>query len=86
VHGVAPHDSAKPRSIKEALSGLNGKEWMAPWKMRWSSWEQTTSGTQWIYLLDERPIGNKWVLKIKWKLDGSIEKCKACLVAKSWTR
>ena len=33
-----------------------------------------------------KTIGNKWVLKIKHKADGSIDKYKACLVAKGYTQ
>ena len=32
-----------------------------------------------------KTVGNKWVLKIKHKADGSIDKYKACLVAKGYT-
>ena len=33
-----------------------------------------------------RSIGNKWILKIKRKVDGSIERYKAWLVAKGYTQ
>ena len=36
--------------------------------------------------LEHKVIGNKWVLKIKRKEDGSIEKYKARLVAKGYTQ
>ena len=32
------------------------------------------------------PIGNKWILKIKRKVDGTIERHKANLVAKGYTQ
>ena len=33
-----------------------------------------------------KPIGNKWILKIKCKANGTIKKCKARLVAKGYTQ
>ena len=33
-----------------------------------------------------KAIGNKWVLHIKWKTDGSIERYKARLVAQGFTQ
>jgi len=37
-------------------------------------------------LAGRKAIGNKWVLKIKRKTDGSIKRYKACPVAKGYTR
>ena len=40
-----------------------------------------------VYLLHGRKaIGNKWVLKVKRKTNGSIDKYKACLMAKGFTQ
>ncbi len=37
-------------------------------------------------IMGRRAIGNKWVLKIKWKADGSIKRYKAPLIAKGYTQ
>jgi hypothetical protein len=38
------------------------------------------------FLPGHKTIGNKWVLKVKRKADGSIDRYKACLVAKGYTQ
>lgn len=35
---------------------------------------------------NKKPIGCKWVYKVKLKADGSLEHCKACLVAKGFNQ
>lgn len=37
-------------------------------------------------LAEKRAIGNKWVNKVKYKADGSVERLKALLMAKGYTR
>ena len=34
----------------------------------------------------KKPIGSKWIYKMKFKPDGSVERFKACLVAKGFTQ
>lgn len=35
---------------------------------------------------NKKPIGSKWVFKVKLKSDGSLERCKARLVAKGYNQ
>lgn len=39
-----------------------------------------------LFTKDRKPLGYKWVLKIKRKVDGSIERCKTRLVAKGFNQ
>ncbi|KAK2970909.1 hypothetical protein RJ640_012523 [Escallonia rubra] len=72
----------EPTSVEEALSSSASNEWMAAMKDKLSSIEKN----QVLELIDLLPgrktIGNKWVLKVKRKANGSIDKYKARLVAK----
>ena len=83
---VAPHDDAEPKNIKEALSSPASNEWIAAMN---DEMESMKANQVWD-LVDLPPgrkaIGNKWVLKIKRKADGSIERYKARLVAKGYTQ
>lgn len=39
-----------------------------------------------IYLLDQKPIGYKWVCRRKYNIDGSVQAFKKILVAKDFTQ
>ena len=36
--------------------------------------------------LGKKALGCKWIFKVKYKLDGSLDKYKACLVAKGYAQ
>jgi hypothetical protein len=79
-------DDTEPRSYDEAMSSLTCNEWMTTMKD-----EMESMRTNQIWELIDLPsvrksIGNKWVLKIKRKADGSIDKYKTRLVAKGYTQ
>lgn len=79
-------DIDEPATYEEAVTSPNAEEWITAMKEEMSSmaknhvWE----------LVDLPPgrktVGNKWVLKVKRKADGSIDKYKARLVAKGYTQ
>uniref|UniRef100_A0A2N9FVA6 Integrase catalytic domain-containing protein n=1 Tax=Fagus sylvatica TaxID=28930 RepID=A0A2N9FVA6_FAGSY len=79
----ATQDDTEPRSYDEAMSSPACNEWMTAMKD-----EMESMRTNQVWELADLPprrksIGNKWVLKIKRKANGSIDKYKARLVAKA---
>src|SRR5436189_5573544 len=79
-------DEVEPMTYKQALSLPNANKWKAAMQEEFESmW------TNQVWDLVDLParrknIRNKWVLKIKRNLDGSIERYKARLVAKGYTQ
>ena len=79
---IASQDNDEPKTVQEALSSFVSDEWM---KAMNNEMESIRTNQVWDLedlLLGRKAIGNKWVLKIKCKADGSIERYKARLVAK----
>jgi hypothetical protein len=75
-----------PTSFSEALHSPDRDEWMTAMQEEMSSMDKNN-----VWELDDLPfgrktIGNKWVLKVKRKADGSIDRYKARLVAKGYTQ
>jgi hypothetical protein len=76
----------EPASFSEALHSLDRDEWMIAMQEEMSSMDKNN-----VWELVDLPpgrktIGNKWVLKVKRKADGSIDRYKARLVAKGYTQ
>jgi hypothetical protein len=83
---IAPHDDDEPRTVQEAFSSSAKDEWI---KAMNDEIEPMKTNQVWdlVNLPPRRKaIGNKWVLKVKCKANGSIERYKACLVAKGYTQ
>jgi hypothetical protein len=76
----------EPRTVAEALSGTEAKEWSIAMQEEMDSMDKN----QVWELVDLPPgrkaVGNKWILKVKRKADGSIDRYKARLVAKGFTQ
>ena len=73
-------------SFNEVLNSPNRDEWMNALQEEMSSMQNNN-----VWELVDLPprrktIGNKWVLKVKRKVDGSIDRFKAHLVAKGYTQ
>ena len=74
---IASEDVDEPKTVQEAFSSSVSDEWM---KAMNDEMESIRTNQVWdlVNLLSGRKaIGNKWVLKIKRKADGSIERYKA---------
>ena len=83
---IASEDDDEPKTVQEALSSSVSDEWM---KAMNDEMESMRTNQVWdlVDLLSGcKEIGNKWVLKIKHKVDESIERYKARLVAKGYTQ
>uniref|UniRef100_A0A2N9EE71 Integrase catalytic domain-containing protein n=1 Tax=Fagus sylvatica TaxID=28930 RepID=A0A2N9EE71_FAGSY len=79
-------DVDEPASFSEALHSPDRDEWMTAMQEEMSSMDKNN-----VWELVDLPpgrktIGNKWVLKVKRKADGSIDRYKARLVAKGYTQ
>lgn len=76
----------EPRSMEEALQGPWATQWKAAMDREWETLQER--GTWELEELPEgkRPIGVKWVFRVKVKADGSLDKLKARLVAKGYTQ
>jgi hypothetical protein len=73
-------------SFNEVLNSPNRDEWMNALQEEMSSMQNNN-----VWELVDLPprrktIGNKWVLKVKRKADGSIDRFKVHLVAKGYTQ
>ena len=76
----------EPKSIEEALSSEFAKEWKVAAD---SEYESLIENQTWdlVELPDGRkPIGCKWVFKVKHTSDGKVERFKARLVAKGYAQ
>jgi hypothetical protein len=83
---IASHDDDEPRTVQEALSSSAKDEWI---KAMNDEIESMRTNQVWDLVnlpLGRKAIGNKWILKVKRKVDGSIDRYKARLVAKGYTQ
>ena len=80
------HDEEEPKTIQLALFGPKAKEWFEAMKEEMNSMESNRVWDLVDLIPGRKTIGNKWVLNIKHKADGIIDRYKARLVAKGYTK
>lgn len=71
----------EPTSVKEALVD---QKWYMAIKDEYSALQRNETWTLVLTEATTKLIGNKWVFRVKYNLDGSISKYKARLVAKEF--
>lgn len=75
--------TSKPKTFSTADKDKNWHDALA---IESSVLEENNTWTLTPLPVGKQPIGCKWVCKIKYKSDGSIERYKVCLVAKGFTQ
>ena len=80
------HDEEEPKTIQLALFGPKAKEWFEAMKEEMNSMESNRVWDLVDLFPGRKTIGNKWVLNIKHKVDGIIDRYKARLVAKGYIK
>ncbi|KAK0571987.1 hypothetical protein LWI29_024457 [Acer saccharum] len=83
---VVSHDADEPKNVNEALKSPDNEHWVKVMKEEIDSMKSNH-----VWDLVDLPPGrkameNKWVLRIKRKADGTIERHKTRLVAKDYTQ
>ena len=73
----------EPVSYHQTASDLN---WAATMRLELQALEDNGTWTYTLLPTGKKPIGCKWVYKIRYQLDGTIERYKARLVAKGYTQ
>jgi hypothetical protein len=76
----------EPQSLKEALEGPHADRWMEAIKAEWDAIMERGTFTLEMLPPGKRPVGCKWVFKVKTHPDGSLKRWKARLVAQGFTQ
>jgi hypothetical protein len=76
----------EPTTIKQALASSNAREWQLAIDSKIKSLIQNQTWRITPLPSGCKPITSKWIFKVKYNVDGSINKYKACLVAKGFTQ
>ena len=83
---IAPQNDGKPKIINEALSSPKAKEWIKTMEEEMESMNDNQVRDLVDLPSGRKSIGNKWILKIKYKADGLIKRYKARLITKGYTQ
>jgi hypothetical protein len=76
----------EPQSYGEATTGENATEWKLAIQRELESLKENDTWNVVSKKPDDNIVKNKWVFKVKYNPDGSIERFKARLVAKGYSQ
>jgi hypothetical protein len=76
----------EPETLEEALKGEYAKEWKEAIQKEYNSLIKNETWEVVELPPNRKTIGCKWVFKVKYKADGTIDRFKAHLVAKGYTQ
>ena len=77
---VAAVDTEEPKTIEEALNGVNSKLWSDGLSDEFNSLKENQTWDLVDLPAGKNIVGSKWVLKHKRGAEGEITRCKACLL------
>ena len=83
---VANNDIGEPSSVKQALNCAEYKHWETAMQNEMNSLDKNNVWDLVELPKDRKPIGCRWVFKLKYDSDGLIEKYKARLVAQGFSQ
>ena len=83
---VTPHYDEKPKTVKEALECSANEQWKVALEDEMKSMRINQVWSLIDLSLGRKAIENKQILKIKCKVDGSIDRYKAHLVVNGYTQ
>ena len=83
---VAAVDTEEPKTIEEALNGMNSKLWSDALSDEFNSLKENQTWDLVDLPAGKNIVGSKWVLKHKRGAEGEITRCKARLVAQGYSQ
>ena len=76
----------EPKSIREAFEGDYAKEWKAATDSEYKSLIENNTWELTELPVGRKLIGSKWIFRVKYDNDGTVERFKGRLVAKGFTQ
>lgn len=84
-HAYNAYEVVEPATMEEALSGEHAREWQAAADVEYCSLLENETWDLVELPRGRKPIGCKWVFKVKHGCDGNVERFKGRLVAKGYS-